>query len=247
ARDIHTTGRTHNRVMVVEVFGRNAGHTAFRGGIGAEADAILIPEISVDFDLLYQHMKQRYFERITGSDVRAGTYLIMVAEGMHDAQGHEVVDTKAGTDAFGHKKLTGAGAYVCAELSKRLKADPDIPALMQAMGMYVPSQYEIPEVRAVNPGHLVRCGQSSAFDVSFGLEAGAAALHLLEAGISGVTVANVRGNTIEYMNTAEAIRQRHVDLQQVSWYESLGICFGRPPQPPKFEFSHLLKAPERHL
>lgn len=247
ARDIHTTGRTHNRVMVVEVFGRNAGHTAFRGGIGAEADAILIPEISVDFDLLYQHMKQRYFERIAGSDVRAGTYLIMVAEGMHDAQGHEVVDTKAGTDAFGHKKLTGAGAYVCAELSKRLKADPEIPVLMQAMGMYVPSQYEIPEVRAVNPGHLVRCGQSSAFDVSFGLEAGAAALHLLQAGMSGVTVANVRGNTIEYMNTADAICQRHVDLQQVGWYESLGICFGRIPQPPKFEFNHLLKAPERHL
>jgi len=62
-----------------------------------------------------------------------------------------------------------------------------------------------------------------------------------------VTVANVRGNTIEYMDTAEAIRQRHVDLQQVGWYESLGLCFGRQPQPPKFEFSHLLKAPERHL
>ena len=31
--DLKTTGRTHNRIMVMEVFGRYAGHTAFRGGI----------------------------------------------------------------------------------------------------------------------------------------------------------------------------------------------------------------------
>ncbi len=247
ARDLSTTGRTHNRIMVVEVFGRNAGHTAFRGGVGAEADAILIPEISVNFDLLYQHMKARYFQRIANSDVRAGTYLIIVAEGMHDAQGSEVVDAKAGIDPFGHKKLSGAGNYVVAELSQRLRSDPEIPQLMQAMGMYVPSQYEIPEVRAVNPGHLVRCGQSSAFDVNFGLEAGAAALHLLTAGISGVTVAGIQGNTIQYMDTAQAIRQRPVDLDQVIWYESLGVCFGREPQPYTLSYARLEQAPERHL
>src|SRR5512138_400535 len=32
-RDLKTTGRSHNRVMVIEVFGRYAGHTAFRGGV----------------------------------------------------------------------------------------------------------------------------------------------------------------------------------------------------------------------
>ena len=36
--------------MIIEVFGRYAGHTAFRGGVAADAVCILIPEIPVDFD-----------------------------------------------------------------------------------------------------------------------------------------------------------------------------------------------------
>ncbi len=47
-RELKTTGSTHNRVIVLEAFGRYAGHTAFRGGIGGDADCILIPEIPVD-------------------------------------------------------------------------------------------------------------------------------------------------------------------------------------------------------
>ncbi|HMY04834.1 MAG TPA: 6-phosphofructokinase, partial [Candidatus Obscuribacter sp.] len=50
-RDLKTTGRTHNRIIVMEVFGRYAGHTAFRGGVAADADAVLIPEVPVDFDV----------------------------------------------------------------------------------------------------------------------------------------------------------------------------------------------------
>ena len=43
--ELKTTGRTHNRIIVMEVFGRNAGHSAFRGGIAGGVDAVLIPEI----------------------------------------------------------------------------------------------------------------------------------------------------------------------------------------------------------
>ncbi|MEZ5450858.1 MAG: 6-phosphofructokinase [Thiolinea sp.] len=247
ARDLRTTGRTHNRIMVMEVFGRYAGHTAFRGGIGAGADAILIPEVHVDFDHLYQHMKQRYFARIASSDVQAGAYLIMVAEGMQDAQGHEMTDDSLGTDAFGHKKLGGAGKYVCQELSKRLRSDPEIAMLMQRYGLYVEGLYEIPEVRSVSTGHLVRCGQTSAFDVNFGLEAGAAALHLLNNGHSGVTVVGVQGQQIHYMPTPEAIRQRHVDPERIALHESLGVCFGRPAAVYQPAFTQLAEAPERHL
>ena len=118
--DLKTTARTHNRILTMEVFGRYAGHTAFRGGVAADADAIIIPEIPCDFDILYQHMKQRYFKRIMDSDVRAGTYMIVVAEGIKDASGADIVDDSAPVDAFGHKRLAGAGAYVTQELSKRL-------------------------------------------------------------------------------------------------------------------------------
>ena len=62
AEDLKTTGTTHNRILVMEVFGRYAGHTAFRGGVAADADAILIPEVPVDFGVLYEHCKKRFFE-----------------------------------------------------------------------------------------------------------------------------------------------------------------------------------------
>lgn len=230
AEDIKTTGRTHNRIIVMEVFGRYAGHTAFRAGVAAEADAILIPEIPADFDVLYTHCKQRYFQRIAASDVKAGTYLIIVAEGLKDASGKELVDESAGVDAFGHKRLAGAGKYVCDQLTKRFKSDPEIAPLMQREKMYVKGLNEIPEIRAVTPGHLVRCGHSSVYDVNFGREAGAAAMVLLKNNLSGVTVVGIQHGKIHYIETSEAIKQRHVDLDVVALHEYLGTCFGRAPQ-----------------
>ncbi|MDD5746431.1 MAG: 6-phosphofructokinase [Candidatus Omnitrophica bacterium] len=246
-QDLKTTGRTHNRIIVLEVFGRYAGHTAFRGGVAADADAILIPEIPIDFDLLYEHTKKRFTRRIEQSDVKAGTYLIMVAEGIKDKTGQELYDESAGIDTFGHKKLAGAGKYVCQELSKRFKKDPAVVEFMKKTKMYVPGLYEIPEVREVRPGHLVRCGNSSAYDVNFGKEAGACAILLLEKGITGVTFVRLNGNTIHYLPSQEAIKQRHVDLEQVTIFESIGICFGRKAISPAIKFEAEKTPIERYL
>ncbi len=245
--DLKTTATTHNRVIVLEVFGRYAGHTAFRGGIAADADAIIIPEIPCDFDIMYQHMKNRYFNRIMKSDVRAGTYLIVVAEGIKDASGAEIVDENAPVDAFGHKRLAGAGNYACQQLSKRLKADASISEHMKKTGMFVKGINEIPEVRAVTPGHLVRCGHSSAYDVNFGKEVGAGAFLLLNQGIIGVTVAGISGGKVRYMETKEAIKQRFVDTNQVAIYEAQGVCFGRVPAKINTQAEKLSGSVERHL
>jgi 6-phosphofructokinase 1 len=93
----------------------------------------------------------------------------------------------------------------------------------------------------------VRCGKTSAYDVNFGLEAGAAGVELLVEGIAGVTVASVHGNEIRYMKTADAIKQRHVDLAQVAFHENLGVCFGRCPAKLRFEFVALTSPPERYM
>ncbi len=245
--DLKTTANTHNRILILEVFGRYAGHTAFRGGIAADADAIIIPEIPCDLDLLYQHMKTRYFKRIMDSDVRGGTYLIVVAEGIKDATGHEIVDENAPVDAFGHKRLAGAGTYVSQQLTKRLKADNSIASLMQKAGMFVKGINEIPEVRAVTPGHLVRCGHSSAYDVNFGKEIGTGAFLLLNQGIVGVTVAGISEGQVRYMDTKEAIKQRFVDTHQVAIYETQGVCFGRQPGAIKTEAVKVTGTIERHF
>lgn len=246
-RDLKTTGLSHNRILVIEVFGRYGGHTALRGGVGAEADCILIPEIPVDFDVVYEHMKTTYFGRILRSDVKAGTYMIVAAEGMKNVSGEELYDHSAGVDAFGHKKLTGAGKYVRQELEKRLKNDPEIKEFMKKTGMYAPGVYEVPEVREVTPGHLVRSGGSSAYDVNFGYKTGAAAVFLLIDGKSGNTVVNVDGDKIYYQPTAEVIKRREVDIREIALFESLGTCFGRKPKEYKPEFDEVKGKIERHL
>jgi len=245
--DLKTTGQSHNRVMVIEVFGRYAGHTAFRGGVGADADCILIPEVLVDFDVVYEHLKKNYMRRIIDSDVNAGTYTVVVSEGMKDASGGEIVDESLGVDTFGHKKLAGAGRYVRSQLEKRLKEDPEMKNFMKEQGMFVPGLYEVPEVRDVKPEHLVRSGKSSAFDVNFGMEAGAGAVVLLLNGVTGVTVQDVKKGEIRYLPTEQAIKERNVDIEMISFYESLGFCFGRKPHNYKAKFKENKGEIERHL
>ncbi len=246
-RDLKTTGMSHNRVMVIEVFGRYVGHTAFRGGIGAEADCILIPEIPVDFDVVYEHIKATYFNRIERSDVKAGTYMMVVAEGIKTASGELLYDESAGVDAFGHKKLAGAGKYVRQQIEKRMKADPEIKEFMKKVGMFAPGVYEIPEVREVAPSHLVRCGQTSAYDVNFGYRAGAAGVLLLLQGKTGNTVVDVSGNKVLYIPTTEAIKRREVDVSEVALFESIGVCFGRKPQKYEFKCEVAASPIERHV
>jgi 6-phosphofructokinase len=243
--DLKTTGRTHNRIIVMEVFGRYAGHTALRGGIAAEADAILIPEVPVDFDVLYKDIKAAFIKRVEESDVHAGTAMVVVAEGLKDASGNELVDMSSQPDSFGHRKLIGAGTYVVKQIDERIKADPEIKEFMKRTGQFVEGVYEIPEVRDVRPGHLVRCGFSSAVDANFGLEVGSAAVELMTKGILGVTVVSYRGGTIEYMPVAEAIVQRLVDPADIALFETLGISFGRKPVAGSIETQQVSTKPVR--
>ncbi len=246
-RDLKTTGLSHNRIIVIEIFGRYSGHTALRGGVGAEADCILIPEIPVDFEIVYNHLKTTYFGRVLRSDVKSGTYMIVVAEGIRNASGEMLYDESAGVDAFGHKKLTGAGKYVRQQLEKRLRKDPGVKDFMKETGMFAPGVYEAPEVREVVPGHLVRCGDSSAFDVNFGYKAGAAAVLLLLDGITGNTVVDVDGQVIHYQSTADLIKRREVDISEIALFESLGTCFGRKPEKYVYHFEELKGHVPRHL
>lgn len=246
-RDLKTTGLSHNRIIVIEVFGRYSGHTALRGGVGAEADCILIPEIPVDFEIVYNHLKTTYFGRVLRSDVKSGTYMIVVAEGIRNVSGEMLYDESAGVDAFGHKKLAGAGKYVRQQLERRLRKDPGVKDFMKETGMFAPGVYEAPEVREIVPGHLVRCGDSSAFDVNFGYKAGAAAVLLLLDGITGNTIVDVDGQVIHYQSTADLIKRREVDISEIALFEGLGTCFGRKPEKYVYHFEELKGHVPRHL
>lgn len=238
-QDLRTTGLTHNRALIIEVFGRYAGHTAFHGGIGADADAILIPEIPVDYQVLYEHFREQYIARLKTSDVKGSTYIIVVAEGIKDKSGQLFSDDSK-KDSFGHQKLEGAARYVRSQLEKYMKQDPVWAETLKEEGIYVEGIYMYPEIREVPLGHLVRAGETSCFDVKFGKQAGAGAVQLLINGITGVTVVSVEWDEVIYMPTKEAILQRYVDLNEVALYEQMGVCFGRDNQgyKPKFTLHH---------
>jgi 6-phosphofructokinase 1 len=228
--EIKTTGRTHNRLMILEVFGRYSGQTTFRGGVAGDADCILIPEIPVDFGIVYEHFSKTIMRRIRESDTHNGTYSIVVNEGIHDHTGIKTADNTVGVDAFGHKKLGGSGKYVREQLNKLLKADIEIQAFYKEMGLFIQDMNMFPEIRESVPGYLSRSGYSSALDVNFGKDVGAGAVILLKHGITGVTVTGVSHGRVQYINIQKAIEQRLVDMNMISFYECMGICFGRKPE-----------------
>jgi 6-phosphofructokinase 1 len=227
---VKTTGRSHSRITVVEVFGRYAGHTVFRGGVAADADCVLIPEVPVDFDIVYQHMKKVYSRRIRESDTGTGTYVIVVTEGLKDSSGQRTVDDTIAADPFGHKKLGESGMLVREELTQRIKADPDMKNLFKEKGLFVEGMNETPDVRESAPQYLVRSGVSTALDANFGRDLGAGAVVLLSNGVTDVTVTGVIDGVVYHAPVAEMIKQRRVHEQMIAFYEAMGVCFGREPK-----------------
>jgi 6-phosphofructokinase 1 len=227
--ELRTTGLTHNRALVVEVFGRYSGHTAFRGGLGADADCILIPEIEVDYEVVYNHFKQVYVNRLMTSDVKGSTYIILAAEGCKSKEGKFFSDDGGKLDSFGHKRLSGVGNYIRRQLEQYMEHDPYWELIFKREGIFIEDIYMFPEIREVALGHLVRAGFTSSYDVTFGKQAGGGAVLLMKQGITGVTIVGVESEDVTYMPTQIAIKQRNVDISEVAFYESMGVCFGREP------------------
>lgn len=102
---LHTTGTAHKRVMVLEAMGRQAGWIALFGGIGGDADAILLPEIPYDMTKVAEVVKERVAEGKTG-------LLIVVAEGAKPKGGTQVKMERKGLE----DRLGGIGERVAAEI-----------------------------------------------------------------------------------------------------------------------------------
>ena len=229
--DLRTTIKTHSRLLIVEVFGRYAGHTAFRSGIGADADCILIPEINIDYNVIYSHFKQRFSERLKRNKFNSSIYTIVAAEAIKGPDGKFFTDASKSKDSFGHVKLRGFGANLRKQLESLAKDDKDYwKTILSENGTYIKGINEIPEVRDILPGHLVRCGYSTPYDISFGKQCGGSAVLLLLKGKTGVTVVGLEEGKIKYMPIKDAIKQRHVNPKDVEFYEQLGVCFGRKPK-----------------
>jgi len=117
---IHTTAESHERVMVIEVMGRNAGWIALEAGIAGGADIILIPEIPFRVEKLVEKIEAR---RVAGRPFS----IVVVSEGATPVGGSQIYREKGIEDPFG--KLGGIGAIVAGMLGSRVQLETRVVVL----------------------------------------------------------------------------------------------------------------------
>jgi ATP-dependent phosphofructokinase / diphosphate-dependent phosphofructokinase len=107
---LHTTAESHDRVMVLEVMGREAGFIALHAGVAGTADVILIPEI--DWDI------EKVCEKILARDAAGRRFsIVVVAEGAKPKGGTESIigESLPGQD----RRLGGIAERLGFEIQKR--------------------------------------------------------------------------------------------------------------------------------
>lgn len=108
---LHTTAESHNRVLVCEVMGREAGWIACYGGIAGGADYVIVPEIPFDLARLCESIKSKH---VLGRDYS----IVVVAEGVK--LGDEEPPREEDLDQFGHEKLGGVGERLAKMIEKEI-------------------------------------------------------------------------------------------------------------------------------
>lgn len=165
---LHTTAESHNRVMVLEVMGRNAGWIAVFSGLAGGADVILVPEHPFDIDQVCGHLRHRQSEGHLFS-------IVVVAEGATPRKGTLAIPTYE-RDEYGWPKLGGISTMIAGEIERRTGFETRVTIL----------------------GHVQRGGTPTAFDRVLATRYGVAAVDLAAKGrwgrmvaLRGITVVDV--------------------------------------------------------
>ena len=106
---LELTARSHNRAIIVEVMGRDAGHLALHSSLAGNADVCLIPEIPYSIDGIINKLKE--------IKARGRNHaIIVVSESIKTESGNVVTSNK---NMVGEAVYGGVGQYLCAEIAKR--------------------------------------------------------------------------------------------------------------------------------
>ncbi len=190
---LRTSAGSHERFLVIEVFGRYAGYSALLPAMAGAADRCVIPETDFDMDQLTSLMvydRNRHPSRYS---------VVLVSEGAKIKGDDRMSFLGAEKDQYGHAKLGGIGDRVGEELKQRS------PEYNQGKRINVVNQ---------RLGYLVRCGAPDALDSVVPMAYGNLALDLILKGTSGRLV-NIRNGV--YGNISmEVINGPHkvVDIEK---------------------------------
>jgi 6-phosphofructokinase 1 len=160
---LRTTAGSHERFLVIEVFGRYAGYTALIPTMAGAANRCVIPEYKFNIEKLCDLLSK---DRSTNPSRYS---VVLVSEGAV-FEGGEMIYESDEKDMFGHKKLGGVGDLVSnqlKELSPRFNKGRRINVINQRLS------------------YLVRCGDPDAIDSIVPMAFGNLALDLILDGVSG--------------------------------------------------------------
>ncbi len=154
---LRTSAGSHERLLVLEVFGRYAGFSAMVPTLAGAANRCVIPEFPFNLDRLTELL---VLDRRRNPSRYA---IVLISEGA-TIQGGKMVFEGEATDAFGHKKLGGIGDLVARELKTR--------SAQYNNGKTI-------DIINQNLGYLVRSGDPDAIDSIVPMSYGNLALDLL--------------------------------------------------------------------
>ncbi len=197
--NLRTSAGSHERFMVLEVFGRYAGFTAMLPTMAGAAHRCLIPEHPFNVEQLTELMVMDRKENPSNYSI------VLVSEGA-TFEGGEMQFTNAEKDAYGHAKLGGIGDMVSAklkEISPKFNNGNTINTINQKLG------------------YLVRCGDPDAIDSIVPMAYGTMALDLILRGIHGRLVVLKNGRydhvPIEVVTSTKKLVnvEKHYDVERL--------------------------------
>jgi len=162
---LRTTVESHERIGIIELFGRRSGETALLAGFLAQVDRTVIAEIPADLDVLVPLLA----EDKSGSTARYA--MCVISEGAK-ILGEESEDDSARSLPASDREMVSVGRRLGKAISQRTGSGTVIQEL----------------------AYLMRAGEPDALDRMVGLSYGALAIQLLQKKQSGVMVALVGGN-----------------------------------------------------
>ncbi len=160
---LRTSAGSHERFLVIEVFGRYAGFTALLPTMAGAATRCVIPEYKFNIDRLTELLAADRFTNPSRYSV------VLVSEGAM-FEGGEMIFSDEEADAYGHKKLGGIGDLISHQLKERSAAYNN--------GRRI-------DVISQRLGYLVRCGNPDAIDSIVPMVFGNLALDLILQGVHG--------------------------------------------------------------
>lgn len=167
---LRTSAGSHERFLVIEVFGRYAGFTALLPTMAGAANRCVIPEHEFDIERLTELLVADRFTNPSHYSV------VLVSEGAKFKGMNQMIFQSQEADAYGHKKLGGIGDIISEkikELSPKFNNGKRINVINQRLG------------------YLVRCGDPDALDSIVPMAYGNLALDLILDGAHGrVTILN---------------------------------------------------------